>query len=374
LWQGAAFLQQPLHRHRGAGCQRGAGDAQASARVPVQHRVHLGPQPCTAAIRPDQGDPQGQHEGGARHAIRHYPASGRWCADWHHTRADAGPHRSAVVSDLSDLLVPPPGAGPPPGWGFGDDGPARYGQGVIVEWNPQTFENVVRFRGTELRDLPVMAGPDALIYQPGDIVGIMYWAPAGGSGQYWILPRMIVPGSGAAERAVAAMRSRLGQAVALAAVGEAIQVIQPEAGTGILYCGTYNSWGDPVDATDSPVAFEAAGIQAGLTGQCVVLLSAAVLLTTESGQSGSIWLSFEAVRESTSTVDVLPDTRRALSLGRYVATTAEWSQGTPARAVVVQLQPGEAYTLRAKMMQNVSSENPRSAGYLAEASMVVIPT
>src|SRR5690606_40731188 len=93
--------------------------------------------------------------------------------------------------------------------------------------------------------------------------------------------------------------------------------------------------------------------------------------------SGSLWLSFEAVRESTSTVDVIPSIGRALSLGRGSATageTAEWPRGTPARAVVVQLQPGETYTLRAKVMQDINSGNPRSAGYLVEASMVVIPT
>lgn len=120
------------------------------------------------------------------------------------------------MSDLSDLLVPPPGAGPPPGWGFGGDGPARYGQGVIVEWDPKTFRNKVRFHGAVLADLPVMAGPDALTYQPGDIVGIMHWSPVGGSGQHWILPRMIVPGTGAAERAIAALTTDLGRSVAAA--------------------------------------------------------------------------------------------------------------------------------------------------------------
>jgi len=92
---------------------------------------------------------------------------------------------------------------------------------------------------------------------------------------------------------------------------------------------------------------------------------------------GSIFLSFEAVRESTSDIDVIPDMGRALFLGRGTATggeTPEWPQGTVGRAVVVRLQPGEAYTLRAKVMQDIDSDDPMSAGQLLEASMVVIPT
>jgi|ADGO01.1.fsa_nt_gi hypothetical protein len=283
-----------------------------------------------------------------------------------------------TTEDLSELIVPHWSHGAPPSPALDSRGaPAQYGQGVLVEWDPNTFQNVVRFRGTELRDLPVMAGISALAFAPGDVVSIMHWAPQGGAGSYWLMPQVVVPGSGAAERAVAAMRSRLGQAVALAAVGEAVQTIQPEAGAGILYCGTYNTWDDPVDADGNPVAFEASGIQAGLTGQCVVLLSAAVLVMTDSGQSGSIWLSFEAVRESTSDIDVSPGIGRALSLGRGAADpgeTVEWPRGTPGRAVVVQLQPGEAYTLRAKVLQDIDSGDPRLAGELVEASMVVIPT
>src|SRR5690606_14958828 len=108
-----------------------------------------------------------------------------------------------------------------------------------------------------------------------------------------------------------------------------------------------------------------------------VLLSAAVLLQTESGQSGSIWLSFEAVRESTSTVDVIPDIGRALSLGRGAATageTREWPRGTRALAGVVRLQPGDADTLRWKVRQDITSASTRSAGYLGDAPMVVVPT
>lgn len=281
-----------------------------------------------------------------------------------------------TTEDLSELIVPHWSHGAPPSPALDSRGaPAQYGQGVLVEWNPATFENVVRFRGTELRDLPVMAGISALAFAPGDVVSIMHWAPQGGAGSYWLMPQVVVPGSGAAERAVAAMRTRLGQAVALAAMGEAVQVIDP--GVGFTYCPTYGTWADLVDANGDPVAFEASGIQAGLTGQCVVLLSAFVQVWTSSGQVGAINLSFEAVRESTSTVDVTPDRGRALSLGRGTATggeTPEWPQGTPARAVVVQLQPGETYTLRAKVMQDINSVNPQSAGFLAEASMVVIPT
>lgn len=117
-----------------------------------------------------------------------------------------------MSDELADLITPHwrQSAPPSPALDY-PAGELRYGQGVVVEWDPVTFENRVRFHGTELENLPVGAGVDGLAIAPGDVVRIEYTAPAGGAGQYMILPPPIMPGSGAAQRAIAAMRTRLVQ-------------------------------------------------------------------------------------------------------------------------------------------------------------------
>lgn len=118
-----------------------------------------------------------------------------------------------MSGELADLFIPHHSAGGPPRPGPGHGAP-HVGEGVLVEWNPNTFQNVVRFHGTELRDLPVVAGISALAFAPGDIVEVRYWAPQGGAGVYEIGPQRIHPGSGAAQRAIAAMQTNLARQVA----------------------------------------------------------------------------------------------------------------------------------------------------------------
>ena len=70
---------------------------------------------------------------------------------------------SYASDDLTPLLSDP---GP-------TDGAMRYGQGVIVAWDPNTFANTILWRGTTLTDLPVMSAVDALTYQVGDTVTLI---------------------------------------------------------------------------------------------------------------------------------------------------------------------------------------------------------
>lgn len=89
------------------------------------------------------------------------------------------------TDDLSDFL-----ASAPPGG-------VRYGQGTIVTWDQETFENAIDWDGTVLRDLPVIAGLEAFGFRPGDSVGLLGWDASGkrGTTTWWILGRLIVPGA-----------------------------------------------------------------------------------------------------------------------------------------------------------------------------------
>lgn len=92
---------------------------------------------------------------------------------------------------------------------------------VIREWNADTFENVVEYEGQLFRNLEVSSGAsiEAMTYGPGVRVELEGWFPGGrrgelGIGTYRIKGRVIKPGTGAAEQAIAFMQTALGSAVA----------------------------------------------------------------------------------------------------------------------------------------------------------------
>lgn len=87
------------------------------------------------------------------------------------------------MSDIVPLLVPKP-----------DTMGLRFSQGIVRQWNPQTFENIIEWRGISLPDVPVLSSVDALGFQVGNVVGMLGWAPEGGTSSWWILGRMSIPG------------------------------------------------------------------------------------------------------------------------------------------------------------------------------------
>lgn len=89
-----------------------------------------------------------------------------------------------------------------------------HGQGVLKSWDPDTFENVVDYNGTELRNLPVRSAVEALTFKPGQTVNLKIWSPSGGSAVVQIDGQTIVPGAGAAEQAIAWMTTTLAEALA----------------------------------------------------------------------------------------------------------------------------------------------------------------
>lgn len=107
------------------------------------------------------------------------------------------------TDDLTPLIVPT------------DPGAMRQSQGRILTWDPETFENTVDWRGITLTNVPVKSGVDALTYQPGDVVTLVGWAPStGGVGSWWIDGRLVIPGAGRGEQAIAWMTGSLARALA----------------------------------------------------------------------------------------------------------------------------------------------------------------
>lgn len=87
--------------------------------------------------------------------------------------------------DLAPLIGPDPG----------DPAVVRFGTGIVAEWDPATASNVIRFRGTELRDLPILASSsEALLIQPGDVVGL-HIVGSGATATAYVVGRITRPGT-----------------------------------------------------------------------------------------------------------------------------------------------------------------------------------
>lgn len=89
-----------------------------------------------------------------------------------------------TTSDLAALLTPPPSAG------------VQFSQGKILTWNRERLENTIEWRGITLRDVPMIEGLNNLVLKPGDIIGMLGWAPENskGVGSWWILGKLSNPG------------------------------------------------------------------------------------------------------------------------------------------------------------------------------------
>jgi hypothetical protein len=84
--------------------------------------------------------------------------------------------------NLIPLLVPPVS-----GKGL------SFSQGVILSWDPDTFENTISWKNITLTNVPVLPSVDALSFEVGAVVGMLGWNPGGGAGSWWILGRINVP-------------------------------------------------------------------------------------------------------------------------------------------------------------------------------------
>ena len=112
---------------------------------------------------------------------------------------------SWASDDLAQIMVAP------------DREHVGFAEGIIRSWDPETFRSTIAVRGSDLHDLPVASGVEALTYQPGDVVLLSRWKPRSGRGsatyRIGMGGRVIVPGSDAAERAIAFMQTSLAGAL-----------------------------------------------------------------------------------------------------------------------------------------------------------------
>lgn len=157
------------------------------------------------------------------------------------------------MDDLSRLLVQHPQPG------------ARFGQGTLREWNPDTFEHVIEWRGLRITGATILAGVDALTWQPGDQVLLLGADQSGRRGwtDWMVLGRAITPGPGAADQAIAPMRTSLAQQIAVAVFAQRVHAAQADAEVEITSSSWQSAPGGPtvsnVEVSESGVALVTIG-------------------------------------------------------------------------------------------------------------------
>jgi hypothetical protein len=181
---------------------------------------------------------------------------------------------SAATDDLTPLLVQQqPGA-------------VRYGQGTLVEWNPDTFENVVEWRGGRLVNRPVRSAAQAIGFTSGISVGLLGVIPPGGGAEsWWIDGQIITPGTGAAEQAIAFMTSSLASAVAAGVLGARFY-----SHSIPLIDGTVTNPGSTYTAANGP---ELTGVDVSDSGLCLLKITARVAcqINQPNGVAAGGWMS-----------------------------------------------------------------------------------
>lgn len=199
------------------------------------------------------------------------------------------------MSYRSDDLTPLLAAQPPAGLG--------YRQGVVVAWNPATAENQVDVGGTLVDNLPILNTSEALLLQPGDVVGIL---TAGRSASSWaILGRLTIPGTPQAASALSMVSSRIRAAQAL--------------GTVTTSSTTWQSLGGPVIPD----------VRVGQSGKALVMVDASVnygtatAANTEGGEvsfevTGATIISASASNSATDALNLNTTSTVNGQLGRSI--------------------------------------------------------
>lgn len=211
----------------------------------------------------------------------------------------------------------------------------QFSQGVVLEWNPETFENRIDWKKITLRDVPVLSGPDALTYQTGDVLALLGWNPGGGLGSWWIIGRVITPGVGAGEKAIDWMTSALGAALAKSVLAAGIE-IDTNAAQGSTT--TENTWVD-LDFAGSPDIGPEVEVEIGPSGKCLVICSARI----QVAEFGTALMSFEGNGPDTWTAGFYGSVFHSVDLA-----AGEWTRPTCTSSMLITGVPAGVYTLTAK--------------------------
>lgn len=141
----------------------------------------------------------------------------------------------------------------------------KYGQGRIVGWNPDTFQNTIEWRGSTFTDLPVLSGSEALTYEQDDQVILLGFTPGDGASTWFILGRAVLPGSDAAARAISFLQTSLAKSISQQVFASQI-FTGDDASTVTTTDSGYQDLGGPI----------VADVEIGATGRALVFLSAVV--------------------------------------------------------------------------------------------------
>jgi hypothetical protein len=156
---------------------------------------------------------------------------------------------SYASDDLVPLLAPQPGPN------------VGYRQGIVVEWNSATAENVINVAGTLVPNLPILNTNEALQLSAGDVVGIL--TSGQGAGSWAILGRLTIPGTPEAASALRVVSSRITAAFNVGqgtltvpqpvytdltgtAVGPSVTATISSSGKALVMFGCETAWGAPV--------------------------------------------------------------------------------------------------------------------------------
>lgn len=116
-----------------------------------------------------------------------------------------------MSDDLATLFVPPNVEQPP-----------RYVIAVLEQWDPDTFQNSVRYRGTLMHNLAVINSVEALSFSAGQSVALLGHSGTGALTSFAILGRYLQPGSSAATEAVSFLQGELARQISAEIFAERI--------------------------------------------------------------------------------------------------------------------------------------------------------
>lgn len=250
------------------------------------------------------------------------------------------------TDDLASLFRTQPSAG------------MRYGQGRIISWDPDTFENVIEWNGTPLENLPVVGTTDALSYQPGQYVALHGTDASGAQGmtQWWIAGRILIPGTENAAEVVAFLQGSLAREISAEIFAERMH----SASDPDQIERASSSFGAP----DSPgVAGPIVADVTVETGSAIVIVSALLKYSTEDTASSDVASAgFVGFRISGATSRAPTDERSATafsqkhSAGLDGAGMANWATCTAVN-IETGLNPG-VHTFTMEYAKNaVASED-----------------
>src|SRR5690606_14276245 len=216
-------------------------------------------------------------------------------------------------------------------------------------------------------------GVEALTYQPGDVVMLSRWQPTGGGATTLRIGaggRVIVPGTGAAEKAIEFMQSALAARLARTIFGESIHEdsVFPE-----ISIPDQNTGNDFIDLPGSPGP-TVSGVEIGPSGRALVLVTARLTVETHTTDAQIVraTMSYETTGATVTPPDLVTrhlelmevhqtigdDDNRLISVQ---ATRASFASG---------LNPGQ-HTFRAKYTASVAGTGNRAR--FADRTLTVIP-